>query len=74
MSAEGVQPGQRGLRGLLRPAEERVFHRRDWRGVTPGEFEEGLGEYLEYYCEGRLKKSLGWMSPNEYRRSLGYAA
>ncbi len=38
------------------------------------EFESRLEEYLEDYCEKRIKKSLGWMSPNEYRRSLGYAA
>ena len=31
-----------------------------------------LDGYMEYYCEGRIKESLGWMSPNEYRRSLGY--
>lgn len=40
----------------------------------PGRVRGGLGEYLEYYREGRLKESLGWMSPNEYRRNLGYAA
>lgn len=50
------------------------FHYRDWRGVTMEEFESRLEEYLEDYCEKRIKKSLGWMSPNEYRRSLGYAA
>lgn len=31
-----------------------------------------LGGYMEYYCERRIKESLGWMSPNEYRRSQGY--
>ena len=69
-----MQPRQRGLEGLFGRLKNEFFHHRDWRGVTPGEFEEGLGEYLKYYCEGRLKKSLGRMSPHEYRRSLGYAA
>lgn len=39
-----------------------------------GEFIERLDGHLAYYCEGRIKKSLGWLSPNEYRRSLGYTA
>lgn len=45
----------------------------------------GLGRYVEVfmaefdaclrnYCEGRIKESLGWTSPNERRRGLGYAA
>ncbi|WP_370514635.1 hypothetical protein [Adlercreutzia sp. ZJ138] len=29
---------------------------------------------MEFYNGGRIKRSLGWMSPNEYRRSLGLAA
>ena len=28
---------------------------------------------LRNYCEGRIKESLGWTSPNERRRGLGYA-
>ena len=27
--------------------------------------------YLVYYREERIKKSLGWLSPMEYRRKLG---
>lgn len=26
--------------------------------------------YLVYYRDGRIKKSLGWLSPMEYRRKL----
>ena len=29
-----------------------------------------LDGHLEYYCEGLVKKSQGWMSPNECRRSM----
>ena len=32
-----------------------------------------LEAYLVYYREERIKKSLGWLSPMEYRRKLGYA-
>lgn len=33
-----------------------------------------LNDYLEFYNAGRIKQSLGWMSPNECRRSKGLAA
>ena len=33
-----------------------------------------LDAYLTYDDEGRSKRSLGWLSPNEYRRALGYMA
>lgn len=63
MSAEGCSPDNAACEGFFGRLKNEFFHHRDWRGVTLGEFEEGLGEHLEYYCEGRLKKSLGWMSP-----------
>ena len=30
-----------------------------------------LEAYLEYYCEGLIKESLGWLSPMECGRKLG---
>ena len=56
--------------GAPRKASRRI----DWSGVGAGEFMARLDAYLEYYCEGRIERSLGWLSPNEYRRSLGYDA
>ena len=32
-----------------------------------------LEAYLVYYREERINKSLGWVSPMEYHRKLGYA-
>ena len=46
---------------------------KDWEGVTAEEFMGRLEAYLVYYREERIKKSLGWLSPMEYRRKLGYA-
>ena len=50
------------------------FYGRDWRGVAADEFIARLDAWLRYYNEGRAKQSLGWMSPKQYRRSLGLAA
>ena len=33
-----------------------------------------LNDYLEFHNNGRIKQSLGLMSPNEHRRSKGLAA
>ena len=38
--------------------------------MTAGEFMGRLEAYLVYYREERIKKSLGWLSPMEYRRKL----
>ena len=55
-----MQPGQRSRRGVLRQAHE--------------EFRERLSAYLTHYNETRIKKSLDWMSPVQYRKHLGLAA
>ena len=74
MSAKGCSPDNSACEGFFGRLKNEFFYHRDWRGVGAGEFIRRLEEYLEYYREGRIKRSLGWMSPNEYRRSLGYAA
>ena len=51
-----------------------MFYHRDWSGVTFDEFEAIVDGYIRDYNETRIKKSLGWMSPNQYRRSKGIAA
>lgn len=38
------------------------------------EFVSMLSAYLMFYNERRIKESLGWLSPSDYRRSLGLAA
>ncbi len=66
------QPAETTLLGQLGDADEKLDHGRSGVGVDA--FMAELDGYMEYYCEGRIKESLGWMSPNEYRRSLGYSS
>ena len=66
MSAKGCSPDNAAAEGF--------FYGRDWRGVGYEEFRERLAAYLTHYNETRIKKSLDWMSPVQYRRSLGLAA
>lgn len=74
MSAKGCSPDNAAMEGFFGRLKNEFFHNRDWRGVTREEFSARLDAYLRYYCEGRVKRSLGWLSPDEYRRSLGWAA
>ena len=74
MSARGCSPDNAAMEGFFGRMKNEMFHHRDWGGVTYEEFEALVARYMEDYNETRIKKSLGWMSPNEYRRSLGLAA
>ena len=51
-----------------------MFYNTDWTGISISDFIEILNNYLVWYNESRIKKSLGYMSPMEYRRSLGLVA
>ena len=54
--------------------ENEFFYYHDWRDVDYDAFVAMLGEYIVDYNTRRIKESLGWMSPGEFRRSLGLAA
>ena len=44
---------------------------RDWSGTTVGEFMDELDRWMEWFRSGRISQRLGWLTPNEYRLSLG---
>ena len=56
------------FRLALTRLKNEFFRYRDWEGVTAEEFMGRLEAYLVYYRDGRIKKSLEWLSPMEYRR------
>ena len=71
---EGVQPGQRRGRGVLRPYEgPGPCISGHWEERTCEEAGGLAGEYIRWYNHSRIKQSLGWKSPVEYRTSQGLA-
>jgi len=74
MSRKGCSPDNSACEGFFGRLKNEFFYHRDWEGVTFEGFVAELGAYIEYYNEGRIKQSLGWKSPMQYRRSLGLAA
>ena len=51
-----------------------MFYGRDWTGVSLDELRRKIDDYMEWCNAKRIKRSLGSMSPLQYRRSLGLAA
>ena len=74
MSAKGCSPDNAAAEGFFGRLKNELFYGRDWRGVGYEEFRERLAAYLTRYNETRIKKSLDWMSPLQYRKHLGLAA
>jgi transposase InsO family protein/transposase-like protein len=74
MSRKGCSPDNSACEGFFGCLKNEMFYNRDWQGVTIEQFIELLNEYFAWYNETRIKISLGYMSPLEYRRSLGLAA
>ena len=60
--------------GFFGRMKNEFFYYRNWSGISLRRFMEMLDDYLCWYNEGRIKKSLGWMSPVEYRTSKGLVA
>ena len=74
MSVKGCSPDNAAAEGFFGRLKNELFYGRDWRGVGYEEFRERLSAYLTHYNETRIKKSLDWMSPVQYRKHLGLAA
>ena len=73
MSQKECSPDNAACEGLLGRIKNEFFYNQDWKNVTIEEFSHELDKYLHWYNEKRIKKSLGYLSPVEYKRSLGFA-
>ena len=74
MSKKGCSPDNSACEGLFGRIKVEMFYYRSWKGVSIEEFIFRLNNYLHWYNGKRIKKSLGWKSPIDYRISLGLAA
>lgn len=74
MSKKGCSADNSACEGLFGRLKNEMFYNRDWVDISIPDFINILNSYIVWYNEKRIKKSLGYMSPMEYRRSLGLAA
>ena len=71
MSKKGCSPDNSACEGVFGRIKNEMFYNADWSGVNISEFIGILNDYLYWYNEKRIKKSLGYLSPIEYRHKLG---
>jgi transposase InsO family protein/transposase-like protein len=74
MSKKGCSPDNSACEGFFGRLKNEFFYGRSWQGVGIDEFIAKLDRYLHWYNEARIKESLGYLSPMQYRQSLGLAA
>lgn len=74
MSKKGCSPDNSACEGFFGRLKNEFFYYRNWRGIDYETFVSMLDDYIRYYNSRRIKQSLGWLSPMEYRRNLGLAA
>lgn len=73
MSRKACSPDNAACEGFFGRLKTEMFYTGDWRSTTIAEFVEVLDAYVRWYNEKRIKGSLGYLSPIEYRESLGLA-
>ena len=71
MSKKGCSPDNSACEGVFGRIKNEMFYNADWSWVNISEFIGILNDYLYWYNEKRIKKSLGYLSPIEYRHRLG---
>lgn len=71
MSKKGCSPDNSACEGFFGRLKNEMFYGRKWNKVTIDQFIKELDDYINWYATGRIKLSLGGMSPVDYRKSLG---
>lgn len=73
MSKKGCSPDNSACEGVFGRLKNEMFYGVDWKDVTIDEFIQILNDYLVWYNEDRIKQSLYYLSPTDYRKRLGLA-
>lgn len=74
MSKKGCSPDNSACEGFFGRLKNEMFYGRSWIDVTINDFIAEINEYINWYNTKRIKQSLGFLSPVEYRQSLGLLA
>lgn len=71
MSRKACSPDNAACEGFFGRLKTEMFYPQDWRSTTIAQFIEALNGYIRWYNEKRIKMSLGYLRPIEYREHLG---
>lgn len=72
MSRKACSPDNSACEGFFGRLKNEMFYGRSWIGYSIEEFMGSLDRYIRWYNEKRIKKSLGYLSPSEYRLKNGF--
>ena len=73
MSKKGCSPDNAACEGFFGRLKNEMFYGRSWIDVSIWDFIDEINSYINWYNTKRIKHSLGYMSPTEYRHKLGLA-
>ena len=71
MSRKACSPDNAACEGFFGRLKTEMFYPNDWRSTTIERFIDALDGYIRWYNEKRIKLSVGYFCPIEYRESLG---
>jgi transposase InsO family protein/transposase-like protein len=74
MSRKACSPDNAACEGFFGRLKTELFYPRDWKATTIEQFIQVVDSYIRWYNAKRIKISLGYLSPIEYRESLGLTA
>lgn len=72
MSRKGRSCDNARMEGFFGTLKAELWHPRDWSGWSPADFMGELDRWMRWFREGRISQALGWLTPDEHRRTLGY--
>lgn len=71
MSAKGCSPDNAACEGFFGRLKNEFFYGHDWSDYSLEDFISALDDYIVWYNNVRIKESLGFLSPLEYRQKMG---
>ena len=71
MSKKGYSPDNSACEGFFGRLKNEFFYNCTWTNTTTDDFITQLNDYIIWYNTKRIKESLGYKSPIDYRKSLG---
>ena len=71
MSKKGCSPDNAACEGFFGTFKSEAYYPRGWSKMTADELMAATGDYIDWYNGSRIKESLGWKSPAEYREEQG---
>ena len=60
------------MEGFFGTLKSEFFHGRDWSEIDADGFMVELNRWMHWFCSGRISEALGWRTPDENRRLLGW--